>query len=52
MLNVWGGIHRREGRPRRGAAAVEGSNVQTLQSCHCNQPEQKKSNAFIEGDKI
>ena len=42
MSNVWGGIHRREGRPRRGGAAVEGSNVQTLQSCHCNQPGKKK----------
>ena len=39
MLNVWGGIHRRGARRGRGGGAVEGSNAQTLLSCHCNQPE-------------
>ena len=39
MLNVWGGIHRRGGRPRRGGGAAEGSSGQTLLSCRCNRPE-------------
>ena len=34
----WGGIHRRGGRPGRGAAAGQGSSGRTLPSCRYSQP--------------